>query len=178
MGSRAVRNALDPLPRTQNARACQAACRLSTSAIGLSVNAPAKHPNPNHAEQARRSQVTTQAPPTELLQARGPGASAEGPRRNSRLPRRIYPDLLDPSTSCHRPASEKARNGQPDGCAAAASLAGTSRSPRLACAQPRLGPPHLRPRERVCKISCTRGAFGLGNPSGWPRIGETCSTRG
>jgi hypothetical protein len=165
MGSRAVRSALDPLPRTQSARDCQATCRLSTSAIGLSVNAPAKQPNPNHAEQARHSQVATQSPPAELLQARGLGASTESPRRSSRLPRRIYPDLLDPSTSCHRPASEEARNGQPDGCAAAASLAGTSRSPQLAYAQPGVGPPHLRPRERVCRISCTRSAFGQGDPS-------------
>lgn len=158
-------------------RSNQATCRLSASAMVRSPSTPTSGPTSDvpvasHAPPDGVAPFGT--PPARLSQARGrPAFRPLDPHHDDRSPWWIYPNLTDPSTSCHEPVSPCARKTTPcNGPAVWASLPnGSARCASLALGAPSRAATHA-PSRKKSTGSRTRGAFHqAASPFGEWRLG-------
>jgi len=107
--SRPVPGGARPKCRPAIRRSAQATCRLSASAMECFPSTPTSRPTsdvPVASHAPPDGATPFGAPPAGLSQARGWSAFRPlNPHHDDRSPWWIYPNLTDPSTSCHEPVS-------------------------------------------------------------------------
>jgi hypothetical protein len=133
-------------------RGLRATCRPSTSAIVRSTSTPASHPDPKRCPRRRTAPrldgTTLASGSSRTFTGQGLPTFAVNPHRDDRSPQRIYPNLIDPDTSCRKLVPNSPWIEKP-GCRAVYGFFRTN-SPGL----PRfhatrlVGPPPTLPRER------------------------------
>jgi hypothetical protein len=138
-------------------RSTRAACRLPTSTAEMIYEHAFEPPRPQRwlrrRAAARRVVIPLRGPPAELSQARGcRGCPRFTPRRSDRSPQQIYPDLLDPDTSCRKLVPDGAWKSAPSGDRAVTWSRLRTNSPDSPCrSSVRLeGPPSTPTRESDC----------------------------